>query len=261
MGTLMLYQSKLRLLVCSLSFGFALLIVLLIRSDSRCQTIDLSLNVFYSNPSDSTSGGMWELVAKSSNFGISGLSVRLTNIATSQNRGSRATVNGSDPAGMSVYLDINSLSYRELTMAQLPLLPLPSGHEETLFYGIGTLTNGAPNYPGKPAGTNSVGPVFTSLTNPQDIPWATGDAFGDPTLVTAARVAGGTFNPGTTPSFFPGSSGNVFATLGTSITPGLSIQATAVSTRVRTNLAIPEPISRLLIAQTLIALVARRQRH
>jgi hypothetical protein len=257
----MRYQSIVRLPILAFAVRCALLIIVLIASGSRGQTIDLSLNVFYSDPSNSNSGGNWELVAKSSHFGISGLNVRLTNIATSQNRGARATVNGSDPAGMSVYVDVNTQSYRELTMGQVALFPLPAGHEETLFYGIGALANGAPNYPGKPAGTNSVGPVFTSLTNPQDIPWATGDTFGDPTWSTAARVAGGTFNPGATPNFFPGSSGNVFATLGTSTALGVSIQATTFSTGVRTNLAVPEPASFTLIAQTFVALITRRQRY
>ncbi len=43
-------------------------------SNAAAQTIDLSLNVLYSSPSDVNSGGTWLLVAKSSNFGIAGLS-------------------------------------------------------------------------------------------------------------------------------------------------------------------------------------------
>ena len=34
------------------------------------QSIDFSLNVFYASPTNLNSGGTWELVAKSSGFGI-----------------------------------------------------------------------------------------------------------------------------------------------------------------------------------------------
>ncbi len=53
---------------------------------AQAQTIDLSLNVFYTTPSNVNSGGTWELVAKSSSFGISGLEARLLNITTALNR-------------------------------------------------------------------------------------------------------------------------------------------------------------------------------
>jgi hypothetical protein len=208
-----------------------------VAATASAQTINLSLNVFYNSTSNANSGGTWELVGKSSDFGIAGLDVKLKNIATAQNRGPRATVNGANSAGFSVFaVSPDPQGFTDLTIGQNRLDPLPPGNEQTAFYGVGTLTNGAPNYPGKPAGSNSIGPLFTSLTNPQQIPWATGDAFSDPTWATAARFASGTFNANFTPSFFAGSSGNVFTSVGTSTAYGAEVLASALTTIVRTNL-------------------------
>jgi hypothetical protein len=209
------------------------------------QTIDLKLNVFYSNPADEDSGGTWELVGKSSGAGISGVSALLTNITTALGRGPRGTVNGSDDAGFNLFHNtLNPLGFRNITVGQVPLPPgnIGIGQEQTVFYGVGTIPNGAPNYPGKPAGTNSIGPAFSTLMVPavnSGIPWAVADAFGDPAWNTAARLASGNFPAGLSPSFFSNddfeSSGNVFTTLGNSQTPG-AISLAAVSTFVRTNL-------------------------
>jgi hypothetical protein len=214
---------------------------LLFISVAPAQTIDVSLNVFYTNPGSIISGGTWELVAKSGNSGIAGLSVLIAGITTAQNEGPRGTVNGSDPAGFSQFFNtFNPLDFRQLTMGQAPLAPgtVGAGEEQSVFYGVGTLANGAPNYPMKPPGTNSIGPSFTSLANVVDVPWATGDAFGDAEWSTAARLAGGTFAAGLSPSFFQGEgfahSGNVFATTGTSTTAGTLAEA-SISTIVRTN--------------------------
>jgi hypothetical protein len=116
------------------------------------------------------------------------------------------------------------------------LFPLPAGSEENLIYGVGTLTNGAPNYPGKPAGSNAIGPAFTSFASPQDIPWATGDAFGDAAWSTAARLLSGTFAAGVSPDFFAGSTGQLFTSLPPNNTSlGNEALATAITTIVRTN--------------------------
>jgi hypothetical protein len=215
---------------------------------NSAQTIDLSLNVFYTNPANTSSGGTWELVAKSSpspgTFGISGLDVQITNINSgSVIKGPRGIVNGSNTAGFQLLDDafiaptLSTPAYRDLSIGQVPLYSLPAGKEETYFYGVGTLTNGAPDYPGKPAGSNSIGPTFTSFTSPQDIPWATGDAFGDAAWSTAARMVSGTFAAGVSPAFVTGSSGNVFTSVGTSTTLGNEALATLLTTIVRTNAA------------------------
>jgi hypothetical protein len=220
---------------------------------SSAQSIDLSLNVFYTNPSNTSSGGTWELVAKSSpgTFGISGVDAYIRNINNDAIlEGPRATVNGSNSAGFRLLTNIfhsaapPNPAYREITVGQVPIPPnqLTSGNEETLFYGVGTLTNGAPNYPGKPVGTNSIGPAFTSLTSPQDIPWAVVDAFNDSAWATAARMLSGTFPAGLTPAFFSsgtsGSSGNVFTSVpATNTQLGTEAQASAITAIVRTNFA------------------------
>lgn len=207
-----------------------------VATTAPAQTINLSLNVFYANPSNVNSGGTWELVGKSSDFGIAGLDVRLKNITTATNRAPRATVNGSNTAGFSIFNIIPTQNYSELVIGEDPIANLPVGNEQTAFYGVGTLTNGAPNYPGKPVGSNSIGPAFTSLTSPQEIPWATGDAFMDATWDTAARFASGSFATNVTPMFVAGSSGNVFTSLGTSTTYGNEVLAPALTAIVRTNL-------------------------
>ena len=220
--------------------------MLAVRTTQAQATIDLKLNVFYANPANEDSGGTWEVVGKSSHSGISGVSALLTNIATAQLRAPIGTVNGSDEAGFGLFHNtLNPLGFRNITVGQVPLPPgnIGFGQEQTIFYGVGTLTNGAPNYPGKPAGTNSIGPAFSTLIVPpviSGIPWASGDAFGDPVWNTAARLASGTFAAGITPGFFRNddfaSSGNVFTTVGNSMTPG-TINLAAVTTVVRTNLS------------------------
>ncbi len=154
----------------------------------------------------------------------------------------RAIVNGANIAGFQFLANIfhpaavPNPAYREYLVAHVPLVPLPSGSEANQFYGVGTLTNGAPEFPAKPAGSNSIGPAFASLTNPQDIAWATGDAFGDAAWGTAARILSGTFAAGVTPAFFAGSKGNVFTSVPVSNNAfGNEVLASAITTIVRTN--------------------------
>jgi hypothetical protein len=222
---------------------FGILVPLVVARLAPGQTIDVSLNVMYTNPASAGSGGSWELVAKSSHSGIAGLSVLLTNISTAQNEGPRGTVNGSDPAGFSQFFNnSNPLGFRNVTIGQAPLAPgeLESGDEQSVFYGVGTLTNGLPKVPALPPGANAIGPEFDSLSNVVDVPWATSDAFGDAAWATAARLASGTFAPGLVPGFSTGGSGfantgNVFTSVGSSTAHG-TISEAAVGTIIRTNL-------------------------
>jgi hypothetical protein len=209
-------------------------------SAALAQTIDLSLNIFYDTPSNVNSGGTWQLVAKSSNFGIAGLQARVTNIDTAFDFSPIATVNVNMLAGFNA--DAQSFipasgstpGYYELDFGQAPFFSLTAGQEQGIFYGVGQLANGSPNYPGKPAGSNSEGPAFTTLSQPFGIPWATGDLLGNATWNTAAGFAVGTFSAGFTPAFVAGNNGNVFTTLGTSTTFG-SVAGATISTIVRTN--------------------------
>lgn len=224
---------------------FCALAAMLMSAHAAADDIDLSLNVFYSNPSNPSSGGTWEVVARTDVFGLSGLQMFLTNIATAAAAGPRGVVNGSDPAGLGIFVSDPEpgLGFTEVILGQILLDPsdMSPTDEQSVFYGIGALQNGAPNYPGRPAGTNAIGPVFTSLTGVQNVPWATGDAFGDGTWSTGARVATGTFNPGATPGFFQSPtfvhSGTVFTSLGTDEVYGQLSGDVVASTIVRTNLS------------------------
>ena len=210
-------------------------------------TIDFSLNVFYTNPSNVNSGGTWQLAAKSQNPGTTGIAGVTAKIANINNdvvlEAPRGTVNGANPAGFRLLLDDfhaanpPTPAYRELVIAQVPISPLPSGNEQALFFGVGTLQNGSPDYPGKPVGSNSIGPVFTSLTGVQDVPWAVNDPLGNVAWNTAAILASGSFGTNVTPAFVAGNVGNVFTTTNT-VTFGDQTQASPVTTIVRTNFVV-----------------------
>jgi hypothetical protein len=220
------------------------LIILLLSARASADVINLSLNVVYSNPSNPSSGGIWEVVAKSDGFGISGLQMYLANISTATAAGPRGFVNGADPAGFSIFVSDPEpgLGFTEVIAGQILLDPTDMGptDEQSAFYGVGTLQNGAPNYPGRPAGTNTIGPAFTSLSIVQNVPWATGDTFADANWNTAARIATGTFNPGATPGFLQSPSfvpnGTIFTSIGTNKVYGQLSDDIVATTIVRTNL-------------------------
>jgi hypothetical protein len=226
-------------------YCFSLFVPLVLAATVPAQSIDVSLNVFYTNPANAGSGGTWELVAKtSSQPGIAGLSVLLTNISTAQNNGPRGTVNGSDPAGFSQFFNtFHPLGFRNVTIGQAPIPQgsLEAGDEQSVFYGVGSLTNGLPNLPVVPPGNNVMGPEFNSLTNAMDMPWATGDAFNDMAWNTAARLASGTFMPGLVPGFSMGgggfaNTGNVFTSVGSDTMHGTIAEAT-ITRIIRSNLS------------------------
>jgi len=209
---------------------FACALIALVARPAQSQTIDLSLNLFYTTPGNVNSGGSWQLVGKSSSFGIAGVEARLKNISTAQQRAPRGTVNGNDPAGFNTYVDQVFPTYRAIILGQAPVFPLGPGEEQGAFYGVGQFPNGSPDFPGKPVGSNFEGPTFTSLTAPIGIPWGTGDPVNEAAWATAAILASGTFAPGVSPSFDTGSSGNVFTTLGNSTAFGNIASATMTTT-------------------------------
>jgi hypothetical protein len=196
-------------------------LALLLAPRAQAQIINLSLNVYYENPSDTTSGGAWKLVARGTNFGIAGMNVRLTGISSQvMNEAPRGVVNGSDLAGFGVFEEIAG-SY---LITQQPAFPT-GGEEESAFYGVGTIQNGEPG---------DVGPNLNSLTSEQDIPWATGDDFGESFWDVAATFLSGTFADNAQPGFGSGSSGRVFTTEGTSMEYGEADFAN-ITTTIRTN--------------------------
>ena len=89
--SLIIVATRLSLIACACSA--------LLTTAASAQTIDLSLNVFYNTPSDINSGGIWQLVAKSSNFGIAGLQARVANVSNALDDAPFATVNGNQTAG------------------------------------------------------------------------------------------------------------------------------------------------------------------
>jgi hypothetical protein len=214
---------------------------LLLTTNAPAAAIDVSLNVLYNNPANVSSGGTWHVVAKSDGSGIAGLELLLSNIDSQvTNDAPRGIVNGSDLAGLAILGVGSNPLYKTVVIGQAPIDPSQLGpsEEQVVFYGVGTLANGAPNYPGKPPGTNSIGPTLDTLTSVQGVPWATENTFNDPAWLTAARLVSGTFAPGATPTFFEtesvSSSGNVFTSLGDDRNPGPR-QTVELNTIVRTN--------------------------
>ncbi len=184
---------------------------------ANAQTIDVSLNVFYSNPFNTNSGGTWEIVAKSSNFGIANLGLQINNINFNAALEGPRGIIGGEPVGFS-NLD---QSLTDIFVAQIPAFSGQTG----IFYGVGTIANGEPG---------DIGPAITGLTSPAGIPWAIGDAFNDSAWNTAATLASGTFNANLTPAFGTGHNGQVFTSVGTSNAVGFVAFAT-ISTIIRTN--------------------------
>ena len=226
-----------RSLVLSALCAFA--VFALAPAAAPAQTIDLSLNVFYNTTGNTASGGKWELVAKTSSpAGIAGVDAQITNVLGAVNRAPRATVNGNDPAGFSVFADVAFPTYHDIIIGQAPLGPLGPSEEQSLFYGVGNVANGAPNYPQKPPGTTAVGPAFTSLTAPVNIPWASNVLLNTGDWANAARLASGTFAVGVTPAFVVnGSSGQVFSSIPNTNNTFTDIIAATVSTTVRIGVA------------------------
>lgn len=195
--------------------------------------IDLRLDLQYDG-AQAGAAGSWRLFARSDEQGIFSLNVRLADIGTPTNELPRGTVNGSDPAGFSVFFS-NPVGggVRELFAAQQTLNQ--SANEQGLFYGVGTLDNGSPQFPGAPGGTNSIGPNIASLTAVQGVPWANDD----PLWATGVTVASGAFSAGLAPSFAgssSGQSGQLFTNIGNSLLPGDRTDSIAFTTLVTSNL-------------------------
>jgi len=228
-----LIRSKTRLacmaLGCALTMAFS-------GYSALGNTIDVRLNVDYAIDTDPNSGGTWTLEAKSGGFGILSLNLRLAGIDDVTSVAPVGVVNGSSEAGFGIFLDQPFENHRNVFIGQRPNLP------GTLFYGVGTLPNGAPNYPDKPMGQNSIGPELPTLEDLDNVPWASDPS--DPLDMEwdlAATLLTGTFDDGETPSFFsaPGvvSTGNVFTSLGSSSTSGMILNVSPLTNMiVRTDL-------------------------
>src|SRR5262245_24401876 len=75
----------------------------MISGTSHAQTVNVSLNVRYTTPGVPTSGCIYQLVARSTHFGLSGLDVYLTGVnEPTESMMPRGIVNGEDEAGFSI---------------------------------------------------------------------------------------------------------------------------------------------------------------
>lgn len=206
---------------------------------AQAATIDLLLDISYSTAS-STSGGDWQLLAKTDGQGLFSLRVPLTGInssVTNELPFGRVNGSGTDNAGFSTFTTFSSGLARQIIAGQLVAA---EGDQQGLFYGVGTLENGAPNYPSQPGGTNSIGPNITTLTDLQNVPWGTESLL----FSTGATVASGTFAAGATPDFgttLGQYEGSVFTSLGTIASPGASTLEIDFTTEVRSNLQFGVP--------------------
>ncbi len=205
------------------------------------QSVDVALNVQYATPGDTMSGGTWRLVAKTpATGGIASLGISLAPGSFTempQLAGPSGIVNGTRPAGFSefsVFQFPNQQS--EIAIGQVRVVGTPpAGQEQSIFYGAGKIANGSPNFPGKPAGTNSIGPTFTTLTNTARIPWATSiDSLGEMAWETAVGLATGIFAPGSTPAILSGNA-LVYTSIGTSSVVGTTAQVVGTSFHINAN--------------------------
>ncbi len=195
--------------------------------------VDLRLDVDYAGGIPSA-GGTWTLFAETDEQGLNSLIVSLDGInagVTPELPVGRVNGSATNNAGFANFDAKSLLGYQQVTVGQIPS---PQGQQQGLFYGVGTLANGSPDYPGQPSGTNSIGPNITSLTGVQNNPWGNDDPFSS----TGVTVLSGSFAPGLAPGFSEvGLLGaSLFTTIGSIDTPGLRTLDVAIDTLVTTNL-------------------------
>lgn len=223
---------------CSCRLVAAALVVASFASQARADQIQVRMNVLYSDPGDNMSGGTWQISAMSDGFGIAGLQLLLSGITAGSEvlAAPRGFVNGTDPAGISAIDRFTSpLGFREVDVYQQPVAVLSGGERQSIFYGIGTLTNGTPEtlLPGG----------YGTITGGTGIPWAPvppGDALGDENWDAGALLVTGIFSAGSTPGFYSDgsnvSTGVLLTTLGSSSAVGTLTPIESLMTSVRTNL-------------------------
>ncbi len=221
-------MTKLALLLLALASCFAAM-------PAEADTIDLRLDVTYAGANPSA-GGLWKLFAKTDQSGLFSLSAPLTGVNSAiTNELPRGRVNGSatDNAGFSIFVNQAIGSAQQLYFAQ-QVTPAGAG-QQGVFYGVGTLDNGSPNFPGRVTGTAFLGPNITTLTSVQDTPWALDDTL----WATGVTVASGSFAAGATPAFASlegGLQGSLLTNVGNLTAPGATTLDVLINTSVRTNL-------------------------
>src|SRR5690606_31061201 len=144
-------------------FALAFVVSMIPFSASQAVQVDVSLNLFYNDTADPTSGGIWTLSAKTDEFGLNSLDVYVQGIVGQDPnvllRAPTGAVNGAEPAGFHKFVSTQP-AFTNLGVIQIP--SRDGVGDDRVFYGVGSIIDpegGAPNFPGQPAGTTSIGPV------------------------------------------------------------------------------------------------------
>lgn len=171
------------------------------------QSIDLRLNVFYTDKTDASQGGSWEVRAISSGQGISAVSFGLTGVDSVTSQVPTGEVNGAGVVNAGFqFFDAFDLSgdVTQVVAAQAPV-PLSGAVPTGAFFGVGVVANGSPSFNNQPAGTNSLSgsPSLGDLQNFSGAWAATPDPF-DTLFDSGATIATGTFAAGSLPAFATG---------------------------------------------------------
>lgn len=255
----------------------AMVVLLLAAKNLQAQTVDMSLDLYYSNPADANSAGTWQFVAKASHRGLASLATQLTGVNPGPVfEAPWGSGTGVSDAGFHQTIgpflwdhntDANPVTL-EMLFAQVPVaFPGPQG----LFYDVGI--PGGATQPGE-NGT----PAIAGFVPGDNIPWnftdTLGDLFDDNILNDSGPfeggvlLASGTFGANSSPAINSSASftgANVFTALGTTSDPPPidTILQAAFTTQIRDNTflaGIPEP-STLALAGLACAMLALRRIH
>ena len=205
------------------------------------QHVSVTLDVYYSNPNDSSSAGSWELLATSSDRGLAAATVEVDGIATPNFAAPWGT--GSQVAIAGFREQIDSIPFATATATGYSLLfgqiPSTFSNPQGLLYDVGV--HGGGTLPGE-AGTPEIsGFVGTN------VPWDYDDKLGDfddgiPSnnngdFHSAVRLATGRFEASTAPVIVSATA-NVFTQIGdvTNPPPLDSIVNANVTISLRSNL-------------------------
>ena len=155
----------------------------LISVSLHAQTINVSLDLFYSDPNDTTSSGTWQLLATSSDRGIAGLVALAEDVNNSPTfKAPTGSGTGNSVAGFHETFDSGTKpywtdrgTYLEMLFGQIPVA---SPGPQSLFYDVGV--PGGATQPGE-NGTPSIA-GFSSGNVPWNLPDTLGDLLDDGTI-------------------------------------------------------------------------------
>ncbi len=230
-----------------------LLFLLACATGLPAQTVDFTLDLYYNDPTDTNSAGVWELVALASDRGLAGTSVRLQDVVSPtitlpMFMAPNGTAAGIAEVGFRESFGGGAISFAtdqgdhaRLLFNQVPTSPPgPQG----LLYDVGVL--GGATQPGE----NGTPPIAGFVGN--NTPWNYDDLLGDflddginnnsGAFHDGVLLALGMFDANTSPDFYAleATTANVFTAIGTATDPppAGSILEASVSLTVRDNTAL-----------------------